>query len=79
MSDGFVVASYGSISPDCDGRTPVIKSLPGVCKHQCLFKRSQEGGNSEKHQCLLSKSPESETTTVPVCLSWSREVVMFKI
>lgn len=24
----------------------------------------------------LSKSPESETTTVPVCLRWSREVVM---
>jgi hypothetical protein len=25
---------------------------------------------------LHSKSPESETTTVPVCLRWSREVVM---
>jgi len=25
---------------------------------------------------LLSKSPESETTVVPVCFSWSREVVM---
>jgi hypothetical protein len=31
---------------------------------------------SEKDQDALSKSPESETTVVPVCLSWSREVVM---
>ena len=26
--------------------------------------------------CSHSKSPESETTTVPVCFKWSREVVM---
>jgi hypothetical protein len=29
-----------------------------------------------KEARLLSKSPESETTTVPVCLSWSRELDM---
>ncbi len=33
-------------------------------------------GTDRKNPSLHSKSPESETTTVPVCLSWSREVVM---
>lgn len=30
------------------------------------------------HLYSLSKSPESETTTVPVALSWSKEEVMLE-
>jgi hypothetical protein len=36
-SDGFVVASYGCLNPNCDAITSVIMSLPEVCRHQWLF------------------------------------------
>ena len=56
----------------------VMMSSPGVCRHQWLYVgKIKRVDYSEKDQDALSKSPESETTVVPVCLSWSREVVMF--
>lgn len=53
-------------------------SHPGACRHRSLqsasgsVRRGAPRMAGDSH----SKSPESETTTVPVCLRASREVVM---
>jgi len=45
----------------------------------CIDVEMSEGENNAEKTRSHSKSPESETTTVPVCLSWSREVVMMVV
>lgn len=42
-------------------------------------RRDERGKKIVLRKHSHSKSPESETTMVPVCLSWSREVVMMMV
>jgi hypothetical protein len=57
-------------------------ALPVACRHRWLDIRNESHQHPSFHpqtqetKNLLSKSPESETTTVPDCLSQSREVVI---
>jgi len=76
-NDGFVVASCASISFRLlydYGLTLILTCLGLVDVNGCP--REIRCTADRKNLSLHSKSPESETTTVPVCLRWSREVVM---
>ena len=75
INEGFVVASY-----KCDIAISLFlrrrggKCYLGLVNIDSCIREVSSAEISVNSVYLHSKSPESETTTVPVALSWSREV-----